>query len=195
MLLALRMSALLLVVLTTLGCHAQEQEDRQMRPLPLDLTLGKNINDIRADIRKRFGSDEGLDGAIEEEGYRFVAYTLQAPESFVAINVRYAYRPSDGVVWGISVAYAYGVFTGDLGGVNLDDSLAEIEEKLGKPLARREEAPVIDAYWWETETLGYAVHAYSEEYGIWQPGDIGFLEVWRRDLAPPGYDGDRTLAP
>ena len=184
----------LLLIFIALGCQLQTEE-RPVRPLPLNLTLGKNINDIRADIRKRFGSDEGLDGAVDDGSYRFVSYSLQAPEAAAAINVRYAYRPSDGVVWGISVGNAHWVFTGDLGGVKLEDSLEEIEEKLGKPLARREHAPVLDAYWWETETLGYAVQAYSEEYGIGQPGDIGFIEVWRRDLAPPGYDGDRTLAP
>jgi hypothetical protein len=42
---------------------------------------------------------------------------------------------------------------------------------LGRPLATREHAPVLDAY------------------------DVDFIEVWRRDPAPRGYDADRAAAP
>lgn len=177
------MAALLIV----LSCEA---EPRKLPPLPFDLTLGRKIDEIRAGIRKQFGSDEATDDAVEGLG-RCLLYVMETPESPIGINVRYCYRPSDRVVWNISVAHASQNYTGELGGVDLDDTLEEITGKLGKPAARHEEAPVIDAYWWDTPTIGYRVNAYSEEYGMFGRGDVDRIEVWRRDLAPAGYDADR----
>jgi hypothetical protein len=175
------------VLLFVLSC---QPETRNVRPLPFDLTLGKKIDEIRADVRKRFGSDETTDMPVEGLG-RCLLYMLEAPESPIAINVRYCYRAADRVVWNISVANASQHFTGDLGGVELDDTLDDVIEKLGKPAARHQEAPVIDAFWWDTPKLGYQINAYSEEYGMYERGDVHQIEVWRRDLAPAGYRADR----
>lgn len=165
------------------------EEKKVARPLPyFDLTLGKTIDEIRAAIAQRAGSDEGLESP-EDDGQRRVGYVLEVPESGVGINVAYSYRPADRVVWAISVANAYGVCEGQLGEVALSDSLRAIEKKLGKPASRSETAPVIDTFTWRKGNLGYRADAYSEEYGSNKPGDVSGVEVWRIDLAPSGYDG------
>jgi hypothetical protein len=191
---AAAVAALLIVA----NCDHVDKEQNKP-PLPFPIRLGDDLQNIRSQILARFGSDEALDtedvGAGSAGAYRSRAYNLIIPGT-AGVDVTYRYRASDHRIWSIVVANAGGHFSGAVGKVPLNGTIDQVLSALGRPLTHRQRAPVIDTYWWETPQFGYRADIYNKRYDdiaeSYREGGIERVQIWARDLAPPGYDAYRT---
>lgn len=174
--------------------QAPESSTEEVLPFPFPVALGATISTVKDQIRREFGTDEGLESAdLAPPGeppseWAWVRYDLE--RGTPTVSVRYGYRVSDGKVWSIRIGDAAGVYNGEAGGVRFSDTLPEVRARLGKALREENTAPILFTGWWTQGNLGYEIeflNAEGQELGYGQDGEISSLEVFMRDLAPPGY--------
>lgn len=162
-------------------------------PLRFLFRLGISIAAVQAEIEEQYGASDAIDCALPTSGGRtdrLRSYTLGHPGG-AAVQVVYAYREHDGLVWSVRVDHAAPAFAGTLGDVPLASGLEAAIAALGPPHARAQQAPVVVAASWLRAGDGYRIEAYSETYddiaGYHPAGQIRSVEWFLRDVAPAGY--------
>ncbi len=110
----------------------------------------------------------------------------------VNVNINFGYRASDRRIWSVLVFDSEHICVGEIEGMPLSSNLKTYRELLGRESGRRRVAPVIGRHFWRHRQLGVLAEFYSVEYCnhgyIHRKGDLSWVKVYQRELAPPGFD-------
>jgi hypothetical protein len=173
----MKMLPILAVAFLALSCGSQDPEPVPELPLPLD--LGVEVDALTEAVELKYGAKpvrQSLPEEIVPDGLRTVSYALVVPDR-AAVVVAYFYFEGRSRVHSIGILNATGKYSGQIGGVPLGATRAEVRQILGHPDDCRVHAPVLDVCTWRTTDLSYEIRFFSQAYGWARLGDMDYIRV------------------
>lgn len=134
---------------------------------------------------------------VDPENWWRAAFWIMVPveSQFFAktsINVRIQHRRDTGLVWAVGIADGTGSFQKKIGKISPADNVNDAIELLGQPIGGRQNAPIVDEYFWLNEQMAYFVKFLTESNAdltgrMREKGTQINLEVVAVHHAPRGY--------